>query len=138
MACTLRSQSQHIRRSFKRVELEMFEKKYGGSIKYYPTTYEARYDYLSTYVLGGEGIDFFPSDTNNLPKGILSGLFQPVDDYIDLDSDIWSKTKTAMELMNFGGKHYEFVTDVTTEQVVIYNTQTIEENGFDASIYSTG
>ena len=58
-------------------------------------------------------------------------MFQPVDDYIDLDSDIWSKTKTAMELMNFGVKHYEFVTDVTAEQVVIYNTQTIEENGFD-------
>lgn len=115
----------------KKVELEMFEKKYGGSIKYYPTTYETRYSDLSTYVLGGEGIDFFPSDTNNLPKGILSGMFQPVDDYIDLDSDIWSKTKTAMELMNFGVKHYEFVTDVTSEQVVIYNTQTIEENGFD-------
>lgn len=115
----------------KKVEIEMFEKKYGGSIKWYPTTWDNRYTDLSTNILGGEGIDFFPSDANNLPKGIVNGMFVPVDDYIDLDSDIWSETKNAMELLNFNGKHYEFVTGVTAEQVTIYNTQTIEENGFE-------
>ena len=115
----------------KKVEIEMFEKKYGGTIKYYPTTWDNRYNDLSTYVLGGEGIDFFPSDANNLPKGIVSGMFQPVDDYIDLDSAIWSNTKSAMELLNFGGKHYQFVTGVTAEQVVIYSTATLEANGLE-------
>ena len=67
----------------KKVELELFERKYGGSIKWYRTTWENRYNDLSTYVLGGEGIDFFPSEAGNLPKGIISGMFQPVDDYID-------------------------------------------------------
>ncbi|MCI5903873.1 MAG: extracellular solute-binding protein [Oscillospiraceae bacterium] len=116
----------------KKVELEMFERKYGGSIKYYPTTYENRYNDLSTNVLGGEGIDLFPGqDVNNLPKGIVSGMFQPVDDYIDLNDAIWQNTAAAMELMNFGGKHYQFVTNVTAEQVVLYNKATIEANGLD-------
>lgn len=116
----------------KSVGLEMFEKKYGGEIQYYPTTWDNRFNDLSTYVLGGEGIDFFPGDdTANFPKGIVSGMFQPVDDYIDMNSAIWQNTKDAMELLNFGGKHYEFITTVTAEAVVIYNKATIEANGLD-------
>ena len=116
----------------KSVGLEMFEKKYGGEIQYYPTTWENRFNDLSTYVLGGEGVDFFPGDdTANFPKGIVSGMFQPVDDYIDMNSAIWQNTKDAMELLNFGGKHYEFITTVTAEAVVIYNKATIEANGLD-------
>lgn len=116
----------------KSVGLEMFEKKYGGEIQYYPTTWENRFNDLSTYVLGGEGIDFFSGDdTANFPKGIVSGMFQPVDDYIDMNSAIWQNTKDAMELLNFGGKHYEFITTVTAEAVVIYNKATIEANGLD-------
>ena len=116
----------------KSVDLEMFEKKYGGEIQYYPTTWENRFNDLSTYVLGGEGVDFFPGDdTANFPKGIVSGMFQPVDDYIDMNSAIWQNTKDAMELLNFGGKHYEFITTVTAEAVVIYNKATIEANGLD-------
>lgn len=116
----------------KSVGLEMFEKKYGGEIQYYPTTWENRFNDLSTYVLGGEGIDFFPGDdTANFPKGIVSGMFQPVDDYIDMNSAIWQNTKDAMEILNFGGKHYEFITTVTAEAVVIYNKATIEANGLD-------
>lgn len=116
----------------KSVALEMFEQKYGGSVKYYQTTWENRYNDLSTFVLGGEGIDFFPGDdVYNYPKGIISGMFQSVDDYIDMNSAIWQNTKNAMEIFNFGGKHFQFVTGVEAEEIVIYNKATIEANGFD-------
>ncbi|MBQ3160813.1 MAG: hypothetical protein IJC04_01655 [Oscillospiraceae bacterium] len=116
----------------KSVAMEMFEKKYGGSVKYYKTTWENRFNDLSTYVLGGEGIDFFPGDdVYNFPKGIISGMFMPVDEYIDLNSDIWQNSAAAMELYNFGGKHFSFVTTVTAEEVVIYNKATIEANGLE-------
>jgi len=116
----------------KSVALEMFEQKYGGSIKYYSTTWENRYNDLSTYVLGGEGIDFFPGDdVYNYPKGIISGMFQPVDQYIDMNSAIWQNVSSAMEIFNFGGKHFQFVTGVETEEIVIYNKATIEANGLD-------
>ena len=65
--------------SSKKVELELFEQKYGGKITYIPTTWEKRYDDLSTNVLGGTGVDFFPGDdANNYPKGIINGMFQSV------------------------------------------------------------
>ena len=116
----------------KSVAQEMFERKYGGSIKWYQTTWENRFNDLSTYVLGGEGIDFFPGDdVYNFPKGIISGMFMPVDEYIDMESPIWAENKAAMDLYNFGGRYFNLVTSVTAEEIVIYNTETIEANGLD-------
>lgn len=115
----------------KSVALEMFENKYGGAIRYFPTSWENRWTDLSTYVLGGEGIDFFPFDTTCLPRGVASGMFIPVDDYIDINSDIWQETAKFMDLLSFGGNHYELCTGVSPEAVVIYNKQTIEEMGFE-------
>ena len=113
------------------VAMNLFKSKYGGEVKYYPTTWASRYSDLSTSVLGGEGIDFFPCDTSALPKGVINGMFQPVDEYIDMDSPLWTDMKSAMEIYNFNGRHYELVNSVSAEQIVIYNKQTIEENGFD-------
>ncbi|MBQ8176115.1 MAG: extracellular solute-binding protein, partial [Oscillospiraceae bacterium] len=115
----------------KKVELELFERKYGGSIKWYQTTYENRFNDLSTYVLGGEGIDFYASDAANLPKGIVSGMFQAVDDYIDLDSEIWAPTAEAIKTYKFGDKHYMMVTNTRANYYVYYNKETIEANGLD-------
>ena len=115
----------------KSVALNLFETKYNGSIQWYSTTWETRYNDLSSYVLGGEGIDFFPCDTAALPKGVISGMFQPIDDYIDLSNDLWKQYESAMEIYNFNGKHYEFVTNVSAENVVIYSKKTIEENGLE-------
>ena len=113
------------------VNISLFKNKYGGEIKWYSTTWNTRYSDLSTYVLGGEGIDFFPCDTAALPKGVVSGMFQPVDDYIDLSSPFWQDVGEAMEIYNFNGKHYELVNSVTAENIVIYNKQTISEQGLD-------
>ncbi len=116
----------------KSVALELFETKYGGKVVWYPTTWEQRYTDLSSMVLGGEGIDIFPGDdTANYPKGINSGMFQPVDDYIDMNSPLWQRNAAAMELYAFGGKHYEMITNVTAECVVIYDKSTIESCGLD-------
>lgn len=113
------------------VNISLFKSKYGGEIQWYSTTWDTRYSDLSTYVLGGEGIDFFPCDTAALPKGVVSGMFQPVDDYIDLNSPLWQDVSEAMEIYNFNGKHYELVNSVTAENIVIYNKQTISEQGLD-------
>ena len=116
----------------KSVGLEMFEQKYGGKITHVPTTWDARFTDLAKAVTGGDGIDLFPGDdTSNFPNGIVKGMFQPIDDYVDLNSELWQSMGAAMDIYKFGGKHYELVTSVTAEQVVIYNTQTLEENGLD-------
>ncbi len=113
------------------VQLGMFQEKYGGKVEWIPTTWETRYSDLSTLVLGGSGVDFFPRDEESLPKGVISGMFQPVDDYIDLDSELWSDVAVAMDKYNFNGRHYALISGVSADAVVLYNKQTIDEYGFD-------
>jgi ABC-type glycerol-3-phosphate transport system substrate-binding protein len=114
------------------IPLEMFAAKYGGSVEYYPTTWDSRYNDLSTMVIGGEGIDIFPNeDVGNLPGRIVSEMFQSVDPYIDLNHPLWQHVKTGMDLYKFGEKHYAFVTDLTATYVVFYNRETIENNGLE-------
>ena len=116
----------------KNVALELFEQKYGGTIKDYVYEWADLPNQYSALTLGGEGIDMYPGDdTRNFPSGIISGKFQPVDDYIDINSAIWQNVKDAMEVFQFGGKHFSMVTNVTAEQVCLYNKQTIEENGLE-------
>ena len=124
----------------KPLELELFETKYGGSIKWYPTQWATRFTDLSNYVLGGEGIDFFPYDTEVFPNGAVTGMIQPVDDYIDYDSELWSPVKAANDQMLLGGKHYMLITGVTADNVCIYNRKTIEDYGLDdpAELYAEG
>lgn len=111
--------------------LSLFQKKYDGKVEYIPTTWEARYSDLSTNVLGGTGIDFFSIEEDALPKGAVNGMFQPVDQYIDMDSALWQNVKAAMEVYNFAGKHYALVTDVAANNIVFYNKSTIESNGLE-------
>ncbi|MBD5140449.1 MAG: hypothetical protein HDT25_03405 [Ruminococcus sp.] len=116
----------------KSVALEMFETKYGGNIEWIPTDWNGRYDALSTNVLGGVGVDIFPGDdVFNFPKGIISGMFQPIDSYADINSAIWQNVSAGMNAYSFGGKHFNLVTSVTAEEIVLYNKATIEANGLD-------
>ncbi len=125
----------------KALSLELFEKKYGGEIEYIPTTWSARFTDLSTKILGGEGVDFIAGgDLDSFPKGITSGMYESIDEYVDYDSDIWKDVKALNDQFIVNGKHYLIATQATAGQVVIYNRKTIEENGFDdpKELYEAG
>ncbi len=117
----------------KSVELELFETKYGGKIKHIPTTYETRFNDLSTQVLGGDSPDLFPAaDLDTFPGKALSGMFDPLDDYLDFNSDLWSEgAKSLSDKHMLGGKHYVAVVSADAGCVMIYNKKTIEENGLE-------
>lgn len=118
--------------SVKSPALELFEEKYGGKIEYVSTVWDSRYDDLATKVMGKDSPDFFPaSDMDTFPKGAIKGMFEPIDDYIDLDSDLWASTKTASDSFMFQDKHYIAVIDVSPNYVCAYNKTTITENGLD-------
>ncbi|MDR0903493.1 MAG: extracellular solute-binding protein [Ruminococcus sp.] len=112
--------------------LELFEQKYGGEVTFVETTWNARFDDLSTFVLGAEGLDFFPGDDEaSYPKGVANGMFQPVDDYINLDDPIWDNVRSGMEVNKYGDKHYELVTSINSRFLLSYSAKTIEENGLE-------
>ncbi|MCD8094550.1 MAG: extracellular solute-binding protein [Ruminococcus sp.] len=112
--------------------LELFEEKYDGVIEYVQTTWDTRYDDLATAVMSNDSPDFFPaSDMDGFPKGAIKGMFEPIDDVIDLESDLWSSTQEASDQFIFNGDHYIAVIDVSPNYVCVYNTTTIADNGLD-------
>ena len=123
----------------KPVSVELFEKKYGGEIVYYPTTWANQYNDLSTNILGGEGIDFFPA-TEAVPKCVISGMTQSYDDYVDWNSPLWSSVRSLNDKFIVGENHYLMACQATEGYVVYYNRKTIEENGYDdpKELYENG
>lgn len=116
----------------KALSLELFEEKYDGEIEYIQTTWNNRFNDLSTKVVSGDGIDFIAGgDLDSFPKGVTNGMFQPVDPYIDYDSELWSNVKDLNDYFELNGKHYLLATAATAGPVVYYNRQTIENFGFD-------
>ena len=114
----------------KPVSVELFEKKYGGEIEYYTTTWANQFNDLSTYILGGEGIDFFPAP-EAVPKCALDKMTQSYDQYIDWNNPLWQSVKSINDQFMLGDNHYLMVTQIKEGYVVYYNRQTIEANGFD-------
>lgn len=114
----------------KPVSVELFEKKYGGEIEYFPTTWASQYSDLSTYILGGEGIDFFPA-VESIPQCVINGMTQSYDEYVDWNSPLWSSVKDLNDRFAVNGSHYLMACQATEGYVVYYNRKTMEENGFD-------
>ena len=115
----------------KRTDLTLFEEK-GGKIKYSQTSSMNKYDKLAARLMSNNPPDmFWYEQSMTFPANCIKEMFQPVDDYIDLNAPLWQDVSEAMEIYNFNGKHYEIVNSVSAEAVVIYNKQTISEQGLD-------
>lgn len=123
----------------KPVSTELFEKKYGGEIKTYTTTWANQYDDLSTMILGGEGIDIFPA-AEAVPKCVITGMTQSYDQYIDWENPLWQSVKDLNDMFEIGDSHYLMACQATAGYVVYYNKNTIEANGFDdpKELYENG
>lgn len=112
--------------------LQLFKDKYDGNIEYIQTTWENRYTDLAKAVMANDSPDFFPaSDMDGFPKGAIKAMFEPIDDYIDFDSDTWSDVKATNDAFVFNGGHYVAAIQSSPNFVCVYNTKTIEESGLE-------
>lgn len=123
------------------VALEMFQTQYGGHIEQIYTTFDERFTKLAMLIQSDESPDIFSAgDMDVFPKGVLSGLFQPLDDYVDFDSELWRSMREVNEQFCANGKHYVGATDVESDCVMFYNRKTIVNNGLDdpAELFAKG
>lgn len=111
--------------------LTIFEDTYGGKIQWIPTTAETKYDDLANMLLGGEEVDMFPYDSSVFPDGVLKNQFQPLDDYINLDDEMWTDTKEIADKMAYDGKHYVIPYAVSDPACLIYSRKLMKDEGFD-------
>ncbi len=123
-------------------DLQLFQDVYGGKVEYIQCTYAERYDKLAQSVSSGEGIDFFyAGNLDAFPKGVIRGMFAPIDDYIDFDSPLWEDVQEVNDQFMWDGKHYVAAAQTTGDNVaVVYNRKTVQEAGLDdpADLYANG
>lgn len=113
------------------IALTLFEDVYGGKIEWISTTNDTKYDDLSKMVLGGEKVDMFPYETDALPKGVSENLYQPLDEFIDLDSELWSGIKDTADKMQYNGSHYIIPYSIEDPICIIYSRKMIKEEKLD-------
>ena len=78
--------------------LEMFQSQFGGRIEYINTPWDSRYDKLAVLVQADDSPDMFSAgDMDVFPKGAISGMFDPLDDYVDFSSELWAPMSAVNE-----------------------------------------
>jgi hypothetical protein len=122
-------------------DIQMFKDVYGGYFTYMSSTWDTRYTDLATAVMSSDAPDFFSAmDMDGFPKGAMRAMFQPIDDYIDLNSELWAPAKAVNDNFVYKGKHYVAAIQAQPDIVVIYNTKTIADNQLEdpADLYYKG
>lgn len=115
----------------KRVDLDLFEKK-GGKIKYSATSSMTKYDQLANRVLSNDPPDLFWFEQKmTFPVYCVKGMFQPVDDVVNFDDDLWSDVKGLADNFTLAGKHYVAPVSQDILSVLTYDKAMIEANGLD-------
>lgn len=112
--------------------LRLFQTKYDGKIAFSQCEFGDRYTKLASQVMANQSPDFFPADDMDVfPKGAIKAMFQPIDDYVDLNSDLWKQSKEYCDQFMFNGKHYVAVIEPTPNYACVYNRKTMEDNSYD-------
>lgn len=111
------------------VALTLFEDVYHAKIKYIATTSETKFDDLANLINSGDQVDMFPYEWDAVPNGVTKGMYDPLDDYIDLSDPVWDGVRDMAEMFKYNG-HYYVVPFATSDPLAItYSREMLSEEG---------
>ncbi len=115
--------------------VEILAQRFGGTIdtEIAPTG-SGYYDKLGQLVSTGNSPDIVRYDWVVYPDGISKNMYTPLDEWLDMDSELWVNEKSVIESFNYAGKHYYYPSDVNPNFVILYNQATIDEAGLDSPL----
>ncbi len=113
------------------VALTLFEDQFHGKVEYVACTSDTKFETLTNRILGGDPVDMFPYEWDALPNGVYKDQYQPLDDYIDLDDEVWDGIRDAIDMYEYNGKHYVVPYAVSDPLLITYSRTMCEENGLD-------
>ncbi len=102
---------------------------YGGTIEYTSSpSGDAYYEKLGTLIASDDSPDICTHDAMMYPGNVGKNLFEPLDDYIDMNSPLWCDMIPVIQSFEYNGKHYKYPHKITTSFALNYSKKTIEEN----------
>lgn len=110
--------------------IALFGTRYNGEIVVDATaTSNTYFEMLGTRIATGDSPDMVRYEWISFPHGMSYNMFTPLDDYIDLDSDLWAGIKDMAENFAYNGKHFYVPHHIGTSFALNYNNRVLEENG---------
>lgn len=107
---------------------ELLAQRYGGTIETeICASGGAYFEKLGVMVAAGDSPDIVRYDWMAYPGGISRNMYTPLDEWLDMDSPLWSAEKSVIEAFTYQGKHYYYPSDVSTNFAIIYNKTALEE-----------
>ena len=113
------------------VALTLFEDVYGGKVEWIQCTSDDKFDVLTNRILGGDPVDMFPYEWDALPNGVYKEQYQPLDDYLNLEDEIWDDMRDAIDMYEYNGKHYVVPYAISDPLLITYSRNMCQENGLD-------
>lgn len=100
--------------------VEILAQRFGGTIdtEIAPTG-SGYYDKLGQLVSTGNSPDIVRYDWVVYPDGISKNMYTPLDEWLDMDSELWVNEKSVIESFNYAGKHYYYPSDVNPNFVIL-------------------
>lgn len=119
---------------------EMFAQRYGGTLETTLTTSTEYFDKLGALIASGDSPDLVRYDWEAYPNGVYKNRYTALDDWLDMDSPLWSGEKSVIESFSYLGKHYYYPSNVQPNYAMIYNKKHIEDNGMKdpVELYNEG
>lgn len=115
----------------KTVEMTLFNNK-GGIVKTNKVIDSEKFDKLATAILSNKDIpDIFKYEWMAFPSQVLKNMYQPVDDIVDFDSDLWKDTKQTADQFVMNGKHYVAPVSFAVGTLFMYDQAVIDNNNLD-------
>lgn len=112
---------------------EIFKERHGGTIQYVFVGCVEYYDKLAVMISNDQSPDLIRSEWASFPDGMNKNQYEPLQDYIDLDSPLWSGMKEYIEKFMWKDNLYfpalRVAPDLTF--VINYDYNLLQQNGFE-------
>ena len=110
--------------------LALFDERYGGQFQVDASATSADYfTKLATYISTGDSPDLVRYEWIAFPHGMSYNMFTPLNDYIDLNDELWAGVRDISEQFSYNGKYFYVPYQLKTNFALNYNNRVLEENG---------
>lgn len=103
---------------------------YGGTIEWISASSgSGYYEKLATLIAADDSPDLMTFEPLAFPYGVSKKMFEPLDDYIDIDDPLWTDMRELIDEYEYDGTHYYFPHRIVTKYNLNYSRKTIEDAG---------
>ncbi len=120
---------------------ELFAERYGGTLETEITSSgNAYFEKLGTLIAAGLSPDLVRYDWAAYPDGISRNRYTALDEWLDIESPLWSDIASIIDSFEYLGKHYYFPQNAQSNFAIIYNRRLVEEEAMPdpADLYFAG